>query len=84
MDKFISCIFFVKSSIHSIVLGATSKYIFFELRIDDALSMDLLIFFLRLSLAVIVLSLIIVFFYESYAKEKYKNKRYTFEDAEYL
>ena len=30
------------------------------------------------------LSWIIVFFYESYAKEKYKNKIYTFEDAEYL
>jgi hypothetical protein len=30
------------------------------------------------------LSLIIIFFYESYAKEKYKNKIYTFEDAEYL
>ena len=25
-----------------------------------------------------------IFFYESYAKEKYKNKIYTFEDAEYL
>ena len=30
------------------------------------------------------LSCIIVFIYESYAKEKYKNKIYPFEDAEYL